>query len=656
MHWWENYPLRMIQTNFREIDMEDLDAKKYVRDVKEFGANAVMLNTGGIIASYDTELEYHPRSAYLHGDSLETLVEECRKEGMKVIARMDFSKIDYSVYEKHPDWAYRRADGEVVNNGGKIQTCLNSEYQQKHAMEIMKEALTRFPFDGVFCNMSGFMVVDYSYIFHGPCHCDNCQRLFREKFGEELPKELDPRSPAAQKYMRFTSECTAKHKMKMHRTIRDISPEIAIEKLDYVRLESNSDIGVMKWQYSASSNARMGSGPERKQMVDSAVVDFMGFRYRDSSVSPAQMELRQWQNLANAGTTSLYIMGRLDNHKDVSCFEGTKKVFHFMRDHEELYTGVTSAAEVMLIHRNAMGRFDNEMCGWIRALTESHIPFDEMKLASLKNTEQLKNKKIAIVGDAKNLSAAQAEILDAFAENGGVLLVTGDTGCSRQTSALSLKCMGVKKVLEKKTGLMSSVFLVDESDKEQFPHCEQTPYIAFGEELVTAEFRDGTEKYLKLIPEHPFGPPEVCYYTEVTDYPGVTVYPYGKGKGVYMPWMAGAFYFTEGFQNTLNIIQDVLFNLCGAKDIAPGLTPMAEVNLCKKEDMKIVQLVNTTGCFANSFFPPVPLRGVRIELEGLAGDRKVQAYNGGNASCENADGKLVITLDKLESYEIITVK
>ena len=656
MHWWENYPLRMIQTNFREIDMEDIDAKKYVQDLKEFGANAVLLNAGGIVASYDTALDYHPKSGYLHGDSLETIVEECHKEGIKVIARMDFSKIDYSVYEKHPGWAYRRADGEIVSSGGKVQTCLNGEYQQKYAMEIMKEVLTRFPFDGVFCNMSGFMFVDYSYIFHGPCHCENCQRLFKEKFGEELPKELDQSSPAVQKYMRFTSECTAKQKKMMYQVIRNISPEIAIEKLDYDRLESNSDIGVMKWQYSASSNARIGSGTHRKQMADSAAVDFMGFRYRDSSVSPAQMELRQWQNLANAGTTSLYIMGRLDNHKDVSCFEGTKKVFHFMRDHEELYTGVTSAAEVMLIHRNARGRFDEEMNGWIRALTESHIPFDEMKLAALKTAEQLKDKKIAIVGDAKNLSAAQAEVLDTFAENGGTVLVSGDTGYNRQTSTLSLKCMGVEKISEKKTGLMSSVFFIDEEGKKTFPHCVETPYIAFGEELVTAEFKEGTEKYLKLIPEHPFGPPEVCYYTEVTDHPGITVYPYGKGKGVYMPWMAGAFYFTEGFQNTLNVIQDVLFNLCGAKDIAPGLTPMAEVNLCRKEDMKIVQLVNTTGCFANSFFPPVPLYGIRIELDGLAGDREVKAYNGGAVSCESIDGKLVITLDRLEAYEIITVK
>ena len=49
-HWWEGYPWRMIQTNFREPDMADLDARRYVRDVKDFGATVVMVNAAGIIA------------------------------------------------------------------------------------------------------------------------------------------------------------------------------------------------------------------------------------------------------------------------------------------------------------------------------------------------------------------------------------------------------------------------------------------------------------------------------------------------------------------------------------------------------------------------------------------------------------------------------
>ncbi len=669
-HWWEGYPWRMVQTNLREIDMEDLDAGKFAADLKEFGATVVTLNAGGIIAGYDTDLEYQPKCEYLHGDSLKKTVEECHKAGIRVIARMDFSKIREDVYEAHPDWAYKRVDGEAVNYNGYVQTCINSEYQQKYAPEIVKEVLEKIPFDGVYCNMSGFMVVDYDYKYHGPCHCENCKRLFKEQYGAEIPEKDDPKIPAYGLYTKFKGECTKKQKMNLHQTIRAVSPEIAIDGVDYLRVESNTDIGVEKWIYSASSNARKVSGPKRGHVVDSAAVEFLGFRYRETSISPAQMELRQWQNLANAGSCSIYIMGRIDNHKDMSSFAGTKRVFHFHRDHEELYRGIESAAEVMLIHRNMMGRFDHEMNGWIRALTESHVPFDEMRQGELKSTDQLAGKKLAILCDAKMLNDQQAQVLDAFAENGGVVLVTGDTALmsamQNPSAPFPLKCMGIERIQEKRANLRSSVFMVEEKDREAFPHCMEASLIPFGENLVMAEFEEGTQKYLNLVGEHPYGPPEICYYTDadVTGHPGVTAFPYGKGKGVYLPWLAGTFYYEEGYQNTFQVMQDVLCNVCGARQIAPDLTPMVEVLVGKKGNQTVLQLINTSGVFSNSFFEPLPVYGIELHLpldnageteEKQFGDTaaEAKAYNGGTATVRRTKTERIVTLDRLEAYEII---
>ena len=66
-HWWNEIQWRMIQTNLREIDMENINAAEYVRQLKEFNANVVTLNAAGIIASYETELECQTKSDYLHG-------------------------------------------------------------------------------------------------------------------------------------------------------------------------------------------------------------------------------------------------------------------------------------------------------------------------------------------------------------------------------------------------------------------------------------------------------------------------------------------------------------------------------------------------------------------------------------------------------------
>ena len=658
-HWWEHYPLRMIQTNLRETDMADMNAKAFARDLEDFGANAVLLNAAGIIASYETELEDQPRSAYLHGDSLGEIIEECHRRGIRVIARTDFSKIRYEIYEKHPDWAYRTAAGEIVNYNGDVHTCPNSYYQQEYRMEILREVLTKFPFDGVFFNMSGFLVVDYSGKYHGPCHCENCRRKFREMYGEELPEKDDPRDPVYLKYMAFKNRVNTELKRRIYETIKSIDPEIAVNTVDYLRTESGTQIGVPKWVYSASSNSRKSAWTNRMRLTDNACVDFLDFQYRFVSVSPGQMTLRQWQNLANAGNVSLYIMGRLDQHRDTSVFAGTREVFHFQKEHEEFYASLRSAAKVVLVHNGGLRRNDPEVDGWIRMLTESHVPFDELPMADLTEPGILSGKDVVILGDAKILSAGQAAVLDAFAEAGGTLIASGECGTYgtdyRPGSGKTPACLGIKKIREVRRNLMSTMFEVRDGERELFPHCEHTPLIAPGDQVILADLQEGARGYLGMIPEHPFGPPERCCYTEVTEEPGVWVYPYGKGKGICIPWMAGSFYYREGFENTRNMIRDVLFSLAGLADLAPELSPMAELNLCTDGKRQVVQLVNTSGCFANSFFDPIPMRDIRIYLPDLTPDSRVETLRGGRAKVEQVRGRCCVTLDELKDYEALIV-
>ncbi|MCD8126613.1 MAG: beta-galactosidase [Clostridiales bacterium] len=254
-HWWNDYPWRMVQTNLREIDMADMDAATYARELKEFGATVVMLNAAGIIASYDTDLEYQTKSAYLSGDGIGEMIEVCHRNGIRVIARTDFSKVRYPIYEQHPDWAYRDKNGNILNYNGDVQCCPNGAYQQEKLLEILQEVLTRFPFDGVFCNMSGFLVVDYSGVYHGPCHCENCKRKFKEKFGLDIPEKDGPRNPDYLKYSAFKGMVLREQKKRLLETVRTISPEIAVNGVDYIRTESGTEIGVPQWQLSASSTA-----------------------------------------------------------------------------------------------------------------------------------------------------------------------------------------------------------------------------------------------------------------------------------------------------------------------------------------------------------------------------------------------------------------
>lgn len=642
-HWWEGYPWRMIQTNFRETDMADLDAKRYVRDVKDFGATVVMVNAAGIIASYDTQVPCHTKSEYLTGDSLRTLLDECHRAGLRVIARTDFSKVRYPLYEAHPDWVFRTAQGEIVNCNGDVQVCPGGGYAQEGVNDILRELITRFPFDGIFFNMSGAFVTGYGGERYGPCLCERCRSDYKEATGQDAPTG-GMRDPGFMKYLGFQTRRIQASKMKQYRLMKELNPELAVNGFDYTRTECNTDIGRGPWVYGASSNVRQNGGWERT--VDDASVDFMSFRYRDSSVSPALMAMRQWQNLANGGKLSLYLMGRLDNHRDVSALAPTKRVFQFHREHEELFRGLTSAAQVVVIRKGGMALNAPETDGWVQALTESHIPFDEVKLPDL-TAEKLQNKRVAILGGAGRLPEALGTLLDGFAQAGGTVIASGDT--------TGLSCLGIKTLGERKTGLMSSAFEVREEDEAAFPRCVEAPILPIGPELQMAEFEEGTQRYLRFIPEHPYGPPERCYYTEVTDHPGVTVHQHGTGRGVYIPWGVGAFYFNQGWQNTLNVMRDVLFSLCALPELAPGLSPMVELTLAKKDGLVLAQLVNTSGCFANRWFPPLPVRDIRLELPELTG-KTARALNGGKVKCESKEDKLIISMDVLNEYEAIIME
>ena len=651
----------MVQTNLREIDMENISAEAFADELASFNATVVNLNAAGILASYDTKLDFQNKSAYLHGDSLKQIVDACHRRGIRVIARCDFSKIGYNIYEQHPDWVYRDADGKIMNYNGFVQTCVNGPYQQKYMFEILRELFTTHDFDGLYCNMAGTFVTDYDYNVYGPCHCDNCTKLFAEQVGGEIPAKNDPRDPAFRKYMGWIGKCAAMQKRKMYAEVKKINPAIAVNGFEYSRTEANQDIGRPTWIYQTSANARRVRGTGSKPYVsDTASVDFLGFRYRHSSVSSGIMEVRQWQSLAYTQSLSLYIMGTLGGHKDKTALRASQKAFDFMAAHEDLYRGAVSAAKVLLIDKPLMGREDKEVSGLIRVLTESHIPFDEGTMADV-TPEVLGKYEAVVLPDVMSLSDAQAAVLDDYVREGGKLIATGKTACFNERrmprGEVAVKAFGLGKVNETRTGLKSSIFEITDRDEKVLISSADAGlgYVVPGSEIVFPEALEGTEKYLKLVPEQKVGPPEVCYATSETELPGLFRNCYGKGTAVYVPFMAGTFYQEQGYENTFIFMKDVLTNLACIRPLADNLTPMCEITVTSQPGRTLIHLINNTGCFGNSFFEPVPIRHIKLNVE-LPAACRVTAFNGGKADLACECGRAVLTLDKLKTYEVITVE
>ena len=72
-----------------------------------------------------------------------------------MIGRFDLSKTQKPVFDAHPEWFFKRTNGEPAIYNGLYSTCINGDYYREHALTILAEALDRYEVDGLFFNMFG---------------------------------------------------------------------------------------------------------------------------------------------------------------------------------------------------------------------------------------------------------------------------------------------------------------------------------------------------------------------------------------------------------------------------------------------------------------------------------------------------------------------
>jgi len=663
--WWQDRPWRMIQTNLREIDMRDIEAERLVADLQAFKANVVMINAAGIIASYPTGLPFQFQSPFLQGDSLQTIIAACHAAGIRVIARTDFSKVRRPIYEVYPHWAYVSPEGQIIDYNGDVAVCLNGQYQQEYAPRIIEELLTGHDFDGIFFNMGGYQTRDYSGNYYGICHCQNCRREFAAMFDLPLPEKEDRADPVFRKYVRFKQRTLRAYKEKLANFIQQLRPDICIDKdfvhkRGFIRQESNTalDRPLPHWQYSASDNTKWAAGSYPEMVSTNTTVDFIDFPYRHVAVSPHQQQLRLAQNLANGGALDYYLIGRLDNHADRSGFAGIKALFHYHAAHEASYTNLRSLASIALLKGNQADQ--GAFRGWFRFLTESQHLFDTILVDTV--LEQSWDKYRAfILPDLQCMSDTLAGQLDRFVEAGGTIIATGRSSfrdeMDEARASPALRSLGLAGVELVRTDMRSAYFKFE--DKAGFDRFAETDLVFMDGPYVYARYLPEAQQRLKLIPPHNFGPPERCYYTLETDYPGLVIHPFGQGRAIYLPWLPGPLFYRQGYTNTFDFVADLLSGVAGLAAVGGNLGPMVEVTWLenRRSGHQLVHLVNGSGHFGTSFFAPVPMHEVTVTLPDAPQPRAVRSL-ASDQPCPYTwqEGQLTLQVGRLGLFEALEIE
>ncbi|HEY7056345.1 MAG TPA: beta-galactosidase trimerization domain-containing protein, partial [Vicinamibacterales bacterium] len=150
--------------------------------------DGLLLNGGGILAFYPTQVPYHHRSEFLGTrDLFGELSAAAKARGMRVVARMDCNYAYKEALDAHPEWFERNRDGSPRPHGESpwlFKTCMFSPYFTEQMPAIYREINSRYQVDGFFTNgwpSTGSLTV---------CSCESCQRVYRT-IGGTPPPETD---------------------------------------------------------------------------------------------------------------------------------------------------------------------------------------------------------------------------------------------------------------------------------------------------------------------------------------------------------------------------------------------------------------------------------------------------------------------------------
>ncbi len=670
-YWWQDRAWRIIHLNFREIDMADLNAEDVVRRLTDLQVNTVILNTAGIVAYYDTRLPFQYKSPYLTGDTLQQLFAACRRAGLRVISRVDFSKVRREIYDQHPEWAYRNQKGEIIDYHGNIHVCFNSEYQQERMLQILEEVMDQLDPDGFFLNMGEYSVAyDYSRGWQGICQCDTCRQKFKERFGRPLPKAENPEDPAYQDYLQFQKETVETYYANIRKTINRRRPDVLFYHMTNTQmLRQEISTSVMRqgppFIYQASEALKVEKGSWPQKVCGETSVDAIDMCYRYVSVSPHEVSLRMAQSLANGGFVDFYQNGRMDNHPNRTAYPVLAWYCGYHKKHEADYHSRESLARILLVKPPRSFTPDTaaamEYRGWYRVLCENHFLFDCAEGSALANARWEKYETV-ILPQITDLSDEAAEALAAFAEGGGTLIATGETSfytprhVRREKPALA-DALGIRTLLQTEEQIVSSYFVLD--PPEDYPDLEGADYVYLKGRYIHAEYQPHTKGYLTRIPVHTFAPPEQAWSDERTEDPAYTVTAYGSGRGVYLPWLCAAEYIAHGFDNQELFLKDLLMNGLHIRPAETNAPPMVEITYTRREAAGAcyLHLVNASGAYNGSYFAPNLFQNLYVDLpwDEAAPIEVTDLLTDQPASWELQEGVLRLFIPRLEQFAALRI-
>ena len=289
-----------------------MDVERVLDFIEDMGCNTWLVNGGGILSFYPTELEHQTRNPYLDrrpsGDLFGDAVEAGHRRGIRVMARMDFSKINAAVADRHPDWLFISPQGGRHEAEGQVSVDPSGGYYQEKLLEVVDEMIDRYPLDGFFFNCAGFNELDYAMKYHGVSQSKASQRGFAAFSGGRHCRRARTRPiTTSGAPMRRSRPGHLGARLRAHQAAPARRRAAALRRPRLLRGEQQNRPRTLAAPRERDDQRLPHARPDRPVLCH--CVAFVDMPYRIASEQPEHMAQHQIQGFARGANPSAYIMG-----------------------------------------------------------------------------------------------------------------------------------------------------------------------------------------------------------------------------------------------------------------------------------------------------------------------------------------------------------
>ncbi len=695
---WYGRPMRWAQLSFVESDPGNYDLQFWLDYFKRVHAEAAILNAGGCVAFYPTQIPLHYRSRWLgNGDAFGEIYAGCRALGMNVVARTDAHACHQDAMEAHPDWIAVDADGNKRRHASDPDfwiTCALGPYNFEFMTAVHEEIMRLYKPDGIFTNRwSG----------SGMCYCEHCRENFRAASGLDLPRTLDPRDPARRAYMAWHQQRLFELWRVWNAKIQTINPQAsfipntgggALSELDMKTVGAMAPTLVADRQGRSGAMAPWMAGKSAKEfratMGSKAVpaITSVGledkYRWKDSVQNGDEIRLWMADGMAQGFRPAFTKFNA--RPFDRRWFPVVEEIFNWHYKNSEYFRNVRSLARVGLVYSqqtaayyggpDAAMKVEDHALGFYEALVEARIPFD-MVHDGLLDGEYLNQFRTLILPNIAALSNEQCEQVRAYAARGGSVIATYETSLydewGTERGDFGLARLFGASYAGSREGPMLNSYLTLEKDASGAWHpllkgFEDAERIINGVQRVRVTPMDAKGfSPLTVVPAYPDLPMEEVFPRPATKAEagqreaGVYLSEKDGSRMVYFPWDID-----RTFWEVMNVDHGRLLRnavLWATREPAPVTVEgkgIVDVAVWEQKNSMTVHLVNLTNpmMMKGPVRETIPLAAQKLRIRVPEGRRVRRVHllrAGSELAFREEGGAIALEVPSVEVHEVVAV-